>query len=140
MMTHNSLDMSCYRRFGAIPRFTDMKVFPHGITHLSQMNAFEYRDIMKMCVVCFKGAVICPFLYVTKRHMTKFHLTGIFEDLDPIAERAVMRLLTTCLGWYMLLRRNKHDENSRAELATQGRLVILGLKAFHCITGPLSEV
>lgn len=84
----------------------------------------------------------CGHLSVFIRHKTSHdvHLTGIFEDLDPIAERAVMRLLTTYVEWYMLLRRYKHDENSRAELATQGRLVILGLKAFHCITGPLSEV
>jgi len=46
---------ACHRRFKTLVPFTDLKIFPHGITHLSQMNAFEYRDIMKAAVVCFKG-------------------------------------------------------------------------------------
>lgn len=42
--------------------FTDMKVFLHGISHLSGLNAFEYRDIMKSCVVVFKGMAILQFM------------------------------------------------------------------------------
>ena len=46
--------VSC-RRFQNLVPFTGLKSFTQGITHLSQMNAYEYRDIMKSCVVCFRG-------------------------------------------------------------------------------------
>lgn len=35
-----------------------MKIFLNGVSHLSGLNAFEYRDMMKACVVVFKGAAM----------------------------------------------------------------------------------
>ena len=43
------------RRFQSLVPFTDMKVFNQGVSHLTGLNAFEYRDMMKSCVVVFKG-------------------------------------------------------------------------------------
>jgi hypothetical protein len=43
------------RRFQALVPFTDMKVFNHGVSHLTGLNAFEYCDMKKSCVVVFKG-------------------------------------------------------------------------------------
>ena len=42
--------------------------------------------------------------------------TGIFDDLDKTVDRAVTRVLTTYVKWYMLLRRNEHSENTLDEL------------------------
>jgi hypothetical protein len=44
------------RRWGALNPFTDMKVFSKGVSHLTQMNAYEYRDMMKGIVVVMRGA------------------------------------------------------------------------------------
>ena len=60
MMMNNKIN-EMNRRFKALVPFTDMKVFLHGVSHLTGLNAFEYRDIMKSCVVVFKG--------ITLKHM-----------------------------------------------------------------------
>jgi hypothetical protein len=54
MMMNNKLN-EMNRRFQSLVPFTDMKVFSHGVSHLTGLNAFEYRDMMKSCVVVFKG-------------------------------------------------------------------------------------
>jgi hypothetical protein len=43
------------RRWGALNSFTDMKVFTSGVSHLTQMNAYEYRDMMKGIIVVLRG-------------------------------------------------------------------------------------
>jgi hypothetical protein len=45
------------RRWKALLPFPEMKNFGGGISHLTQMNAYEYRDMMKGVVVVFRGNV-----------------------------------------------------------------------------------
>jgi hypothetical protein len=52
------------RRWAALLPFTDMKVFLSGVSHLTQMNAFEYRDMMKCVLVITRGP---SFTYVYNR-------------------------------------------------------------------------
>jgi len=54
MMMNNKIN-EMNKRFQALVPFTDMKLFSHGVSHLTGLNAFEYRDMMKSCVVVFKG-------------------------------------------------------------------------------------
>ena len=46
------------RRWGALLPFPDMKIFGHGVSHLTQMNAYEYRDMMKSVTVVFRGTCV----------------------------------------------------------------------------------
>jgi len=50
------------RRWAALLPFTDMKVFLSGVSHLTQMNAFEYRDMMKSVLVITRG--VAPYIFV----------------------------------------------------------------------------
>ena len=62
-----------HRRFKSLVPFTDMKIFLNGVSHLTGLNAFEYRDMMKACVVVFKGDVCVLFVFaydVILHHMT----------------------------------------------------------------------
>ena len=46
----------------------------HGISHLCQLNAFEYRDIMKQAVVCFKGECSPSKPYIISYNVTWCHM------------------------------------------------------------------
>ena len=51
----------------------------------------------------------------------------------------VTRVLTTYVKWYMLLRRNEHTDNTLNELESTGRLLLLSLKVYLPVSGPLSQ-
>ena len=121
--------------------FTDMKVFTNGISHLCGLNAFENRDIMKSAVVCFKGRNhLNSVCHITSYHIIRHHMTGLFDDLDPVVDKAVPRVFLNYTKWYMMLRIEDHDETTLAELHQTGKLLILSLKTFRLVSGPLSEV
>jgi hypothetical protein len=67
-------------------------------------------------------------------------IAGIFADIDAVADKAVNRVFLSYTHWYMLLRREEHNEESLGHLEDSGRLLILSVKAFARVTGPLSEV
>jgi hypothetical protein len=46
------------RRWAALLPFPDMKRFVAGGSHLTHMNAFEYRDMMKGVTVVFRGTTL----------------------------------------------------------------------------------
>ena len=130
-----------HRRFRTLVPFTDMKIFTTGISHLSGLNAFEYRDIMKCAVVCFKGrnhASVSASL--STYDIMWCHMTGLFDDLDPVVDKAVTRVFLCYTKWYMMLRLEEHDDTTLANLHQTGRLLILSLKTFLLVSGPLSEV
>ena len=59
---------------------------------------------------------------------------------DPNVDRSISRTLKDFLKWYIMLRRDEHDEDSLAELESAGRILIQDLKVFHLVSGPLSQV
>jgi hypothetical protein len=81
--------------------------------------------------------------YIALHNVTSYYImwsnTGIFDDLDKTVDRAVTRVLTTYVKWYMLLRRNEHTENTLDELEGTGRLLLLSLKVYLPVSGPLSQ-
>ena len=124
------------RRFQALVPFTDMKVFNHGVSHLTGLNAFEYRDMMKSCVVVFKGNQHKAISYDT----ILCHMTGIFADLDSNVDKAVTRVFTEYTNWYMMLRIEEHCEATLGRLDQAGKTLLLSLKTFTSVSGPLSKV
>ena len=54
------------RRWAALLPFTDMTVFQvlSEVSHLTQMNAFEYRDMMKSVLVITRGVAQYIFVYI----------------------------------------------------------------------------
>ena len=67
-------------------------------------------------------------------------MTGLFDDLDPVFDKAVTRVFLNYTKWYMMLRIESHDETTLADLHQTGKLLILSLRTFRLVSGPLSEV
>ena len=67
-------------------------------------------------------------------------MTGLFDDLDPVVDKAVTRVFLNYTNWYMMLRIEDHDETTLADLYQTGKLLVLSLKTFWLVSGPLSEV
>ena len=55
-------------------------------------------------------------------------------------DKAVTRVFTLYTSWYMMLRKEEHTEATLEELNQAGKLLILSLKTFVSVSGPLSEV
>ena len=64
----------------------------------------------------------------------------MFEDLDPTVDKAITRVFLTYTEWYMMLRLDEHDNESLAKLEVTGRTLILAMKTFEPVSGPLSNV
>jgi len=69
-----------------------------------------------------------------------YHMTGLFADLDSNVDKAVTRAFTEYTNWYMMLRIEEHNEATLARLDQAGKTLLLSLKTFTSVSGPLSKV
>jgi hypothetical protein len=46
------------KRLGAIPRFSGLKIFRHGLENIKRFTADEYRNMMKVFVFVIEGLII----------------------------------------------------------------------------------
>jgi hypothetical protein len=67
-------------------------------------------------------------------------MTGLFADLDPNVDKAVTRVFTEYTNWYMMLRIEEHNETTLERLDQAGKTLLLSLKVFTDVSGPLSKV
>ena len=67
-------------------------------------------------------------------------MTGLFADLDINVDKAVTRVFTEYTNWYMMLRIEEHRASTLARLDQAGKTLLLSLKVFTDVSGPLSEV
>ena len=67
-------------------------------------------------------------------------MTGLFADLDSNVDKAVTRVITEYTNWYMMLRVEEHCEATLGQLEQAGKTLLLSLKTFTSVSGPLSKV
>ena len=60
--------------------------------------------------------------------------------MDPNVDKAVTRVFTEYTNWYMMLRIEEHTETTLERLDQAGKTLLLSLKVFTDVSGPLSKV
>ena len=91
-------------------------------------------------VLLFSKVIHLNIYHVISPDIIWYHMTGLFADLDPNVDKAVTRVFTEYTNWYMMLRIEEHNETTLERLDQAGKTLLLSLKVFTEVSGPLSKV